>query len=231
MTATEDEHQSALVAFVGGARPATYPDQVAAYLLQHHGIPLGDAQIHRYWARSFLTSFRDDQMEDHVLHATPPIGAALVLIFGRYRRQQGALFSPLRFKVLLALDNVPTHVWLLDTMQVVVKSSCLIFDMAPSFADGSDTSHYRMAASAVHPDLIPMEGGCAFPKPGQPFLEREPPLFISASKVIHSKQDTLQLLVFIRVVEIHDLSIPTDSDDDPQALMMIPMEMASPALP
>jgi hypothetical protein len=48
MTATEDEHQSALVAFVGGARPATYPDQVAAYLLQHHGIPLGDAQIHRY---------------------------------------------------------------------------------------------------------------------------------------------------------------------------------------
>jgi hypothetical protein len=95
----------------------------------------------------------------------PPIGAELVLIFGHYRRQLCALFLPLRFKVLLALDNVPAHVWSLYTVQVVVRSSCLIFDMAPSSADGSDMSHYLVVAWAVHPDLIPTEVGHVFPKP------------------------------------------------------------------
>jgi hypothetical protein len=171
---------------------------------------------------------------DQVLHVVPPTGAELVLIFGRYRRLLGALFKPLRFKVLLALDTIPAHVWSLDTAQAMVGSSCLIFDTGPSSTDGSDMSQYLAAALAIHPDLILMEVGCVFPEPEQPFVEREPPLFISASEVIHSKQDTLQLRVFIRVVEIHDFSILVDFDNTPpppQAPMMIPVQMNYPTPP
>jgi hypothetical protein len=45
------------------------------------------------------------------------------------------------------LDSIPAHAWLLDMVQAVVGSSCLIFDMAPSSANGSDMSHFLAAAT------------------------------------------------------------------------------------
>jgi hypothetical protein len=126
----------------------------------------------------------------------------------------GTLFSLLHFKVFLALENIPAQVKSLDTAQLVVGSSCLIFDTAPSLADGSDMSHFLAVAWAVHPDLISTEVRCMFLELEQPFLERAPPLFLSASEIIHAKQGTLQLRVFIMIVEILDFTIPLDSDDD-----------------
>jgi hypothetical protein len=67
MTGAEDELRSALVTYVGGAWPASMPEQVTNYLLQHHDIPLGDAQIRRYRAGSFLISFRDDQVIEYFM--------------------------------------------------------------------------------------------------------------------------------------------------------------------
>jgi hypothetical protein len=32
-----------------------------------------------------------------------------MLIFSRYTRQAGALFSPLRFKILIAIENLLAH--------------------------------------------------------------------------------------------------------------------------
>jgi hypothetical protein len=69
-----------------------------------------------------------------------------VLIFGRYHWQTGALFSPLRFKVLLVLENILAHVWSWKTAQAVVGSSCLIFDTTPGMVFGSNLSIYWAAA-------------------------------------------------------------------------------------
>jgi hypothetical protein len=82
------------------------------------------------------------RLANWVLHAPPPAGADLILIFGCYHRQTGTLFSPLRFKILLALKNILAHVWSLETTQEVVGSSCLIFNTAASMADGSNLSQY-----------------------------------------------------------------------------------------
>jgi hypothetical protein len=86
------------------------------------------------------------------LHARPPVGVDIVVVFGRYRRQTGALFSPMRFKVLLALENIPAHTWSPEIAQAPVGSSCLIFDTSPAVADGSDLSAYWAAAWTTHPD-------------------------------------------------------------------------------
>jgi hypothetical protein len=67
---------------------------------------------------------------------------------------------------------------------------------------------------AVHPDLILVEVGCIIPEPEEPFVECEPPLFLSASELIHSKQDTLQFRAFIQIVEIHDFNRSDSSSDD-----------------
>jgi hypothetical protein len=55
------------------------------------------------------------RLANWVLHVPPPAGADLILIFGCYHRQTGTLFSPLRFKILLALKNILAHVWSLET--------------------------------------------------------------------------------------------------------------------
>jgi hypothetical protein len=86
MNVAEEELCSALVACVGGSRLTSSPTQVAAYLLQHHGIAEGDVQVHRYKVGSFLITFRGDRMADQVLHASLPSRDESILIFGRYHR-------------------------------------------------------------------------------------------------------------------------------------------------
>jgi hypothetical protein len=115
-----------------------------------------------------------------VLHAHPPVGYEFVLIFAHYRWPTGAGFKPL-----------PAHAWSLETAQAIVGSSCLIFDVAPSSSSGDDLLAFWATAWAMHPDLIPTELGCIFPEPEEPFVEREPPLFLSTSEIIHSKRETL----------------------------------------
>jgi hypothetical protein len=131
------------------------------------------------------------RLADQVLHAPQPAGADLVLIFGRYHRHTDALFSPLRFKIRLALEKILAHVWSLETTQAVVGSSYLIFDIAPDTADGSNLSQYWAAVWATHPDLILGEVGWVFLEPEQSLGERALPFFIPTSEIIHSKRDTL----------------------------------------
>jgi hypothetical protein len=64
----------------------------------------------RYQAEAFL-NFCDCQEADRVLHAAPPEGADRWLVFRRWMRQADALFKPLFFKVLLSIENIPTHIW------------------------------------------------------------------------------------------------------------------------
>jgi hypothetical protein len=96
-----------------------------------------------------------------------------------------ACFSPLRFKVLLALENLPTHAWTLDMVQAVIGSSSLVFEPTPASVSRVDRSHFYVVAWAVHPDLISAEVSGVLPKPKVPFVEGEPPLFPWASKIIH----------------------------------------------
>jgi hypothetical protein len=44
--------------------------------------------------------------------------------------------------------------------------------------------------------------------------DRAPSLFVPASQFIHSKRDTLQLRVLIKIVEVHDFTPQSDSDSD-----------------
>jgi hypothetical protein len=149
-----------------------------------------------------------------VLHTPLPDGAELQLIYKRWRRQSGALISPLFFKVLLSRENMPSHIWSVELAQMVVGSSSLIFDVSPASADGSDMSQFLVAAWAIHPDLIPNEVGYAEPEPVKPFIEWQPPLFLQASELIHSKCDTLGFWALIKILEINDFSPAEDSSDD-----------------
>jgi hypothetical protein len=87
------------------------------------------------------------------------------------------MFSPLLFKVLLAISNIPTHAWSMEMTQHIIDSSCLVFEVSPASLDRSDMSRFFAVAWSLHPDLIPNEVGCIFPEPEDPSVVGEPPLF------------------------------------------------------
>jgi hypothetical protein len=57
----------------------------------------------------FLLIFSSAVAIDHVLHAPPPRDAPFILMVQRWRHQLCTCFSPLCFKVLLALENLSVH--------------------------------------------------------------------------------------------------------------------------
>jgi hypothetical protein len=89
----------------------------------------------------------------------------------------------------------------------VVGSSCLVFETAPSSADGSDMSRFLAVVWTIHPDLIPREVGCVIPEAVEPFVVHQPSLFLRASELIHSCYDTLQLRCW-RFTTLHHCQTP-----------------------
>jgi hypothetical protein len=96
------------------------------------------------------------------------------------------LFSPLQFKVVTAIENLPTYTRSTTTAQEVLGSSAPIFDVAPASAAGSDLSQFLVAAWVRHPDLIPNEVGGIVLEPVELFVDHAQPLFVSSSKPVHS---------------------------------------------
>jgi hypothetical protein len=204
MDAAKEQLWNSLVTFVCGARLLASPAQVASHLLHHFEVTAEEVRVCRYGAGSFLLCFRYGPTADRVLHAPWPSSVGLTLIFSCYTRQASALFSPLQFKFLIAIGNLPVHTWSINTAQEVLGSSALTFDVAPVSADGSDLSQFLVATWARHPDLIPNEVGGVVPEPVEPFIDRVLPLFVSSSELVNSTYDTLQFRVFILVLEVHD---------------------------
>jgi hypothetical protein len=138
MNAAEAQLDSALVAMVGGSRPLVPPDKVQQHLRCHFQVEPHEVQVCKSRPDDFLLIFVDRNMADRVLHTPPPRDAELTLRFRRWTRQSRALFSLLRFKVLLSIENIPVHAWSLETTQHVVGSSCMIVDTSPRSLNGSD---------------------------------------------------------------------------------------------
>jgi hypothetical protein len=102
---------------------------------------------------------------DRVLHAQPPTATTFSPHFHCWSHQSRALFSPLRFKVLLVVDNIPVHLLLSKVVLAIIRSSCLSFELALDYVNRVDLSRFFVVAWARHPDLIPNGVGCLVPEP------------------------------------------------------------------
>jgi hypothetical protein len=214
MDAAEAEFSTALVAMVGGSRLTISRDQVHNQLVHHYRVDSDVVRVRRYRSDGFLVNFFDVATADRVLHGSQPQGVELVLIFYRWRRQWGARFAPLHFKVLLAVENISTHIWLVQSVQEIVNSSCMVFKLVLASLQAQDLSCFMVVAWAFHPGVIPQEIGCIVPEPEGPSKVDVSPLFLRASEIIHSRQDTLQFWAFIHILEIHDFTPPSDSSNE-----------------
>jgi hypothetical protein len=142
MDAVKAELAYALVAMVGGSRPRVSTGQVLGYLDRVFGIAGNVVQVRRNYPDDFLLSFLECGDADRVLLAAiaPPLELGFTLTFRRWTRQARASFAPLLFKVLLSITNVPAQAWSVETAQMIMGTSCLIKEVAPSSLQGADLS-------------------------------------------------------------------------------------------
>jgi hypothetical protein len=138
-------------------------------------------------------------------------------LFHYWCRHSRAMFSPLWFKVLLSIFNVPTHIWSANSIQEIINVSYLVFEVASCSSAKSNFSEFPVVAWSWNPDQILVEVGCVVPELGQPFVEWQLPLYLHALESLHTKCDTLQFKVFIQVLEVHDFHPLVNSDDDGRA--------------
>jgi hypothetical protein len=108
LQAAENALGLALVAMVGGTRPAVSPPMVAAYLLEHFDIRPGEAEVRRHDPEDFIVRFRRREDRDRVL-AAPPGGMLLPLVWRPWRRTSMASAGTFRFRVLVGMTRVPLH--------------------------------------------------------------------------------------------------------------------------
>jgi hypothetical protein len=171
MDVAEADLVNALVIVVGGSRPTVSPAQVALLLTTFYRVGEHKVHVHRSSSDDFLLLFAARQTADIVLNATPPVGAPFLLLFRRWCRQSRALFTPLWFKVLLSISVVPAHIWLAESIQEIIGSSCLVFEVAPCSASKSHMSKFMVVDWSLTLDLIPTEVGCVVPEPVPPFMD------------------------------------------------------------
>jgi hypothetical protein len=169
MDVAEAKLANVLVVMVDGMRLTAHPDQVLLYLPCHFLVEPHEVQVHRLHPDDFILIFNSAELVARVLLAPLPQDVELVLRFRCWHHQSRALFSPLWFKVPLAIDNIPAHAWLPETVHTIIGSSCLSFDLTPTSINRADLSRFFIIASAIHPDLIPNEVKMVVPEPEEPF--------------------------------------------------------------
>jgi hypothetical protein len=116
--------------------------------------------------------------------------------------------------MLLAIDNLPAHVWSPETVQIIIASACLNFEIVLALLNMADLFRFFVVAWAIHPNLISVEVGCVVLEPEGESVVGVHPLFLRAEELMHSKQDTLQFWVFVHVLEVHDFTISESSSDE-----------------
>lgn len=203
----------ALVAVVGGTRPAVNSDHVGRLLEEFYTVLPEEYTVRRHDPEDFLVEFASQDIADRVLRTSLPAEAPFQLIWKRWRRQSMASFASFRFRVLVELKGIPMHARNVDTAQIILGSSCCCLVEAPPAVAGNDSRRFYVAGWCVHPDLVPTSKMIWIPEPTP--QHHGYGLFLQPHEIIHSKQDGLWYLVHVRLVEVQDWNPDSDDDDTP----------------
>ncbi|KAG2582472.1 hypothetical protein PVAP13_6KG412100 [Panicum virgatum] len=202
----------ALVALVGGIRPAVSPLQVGMLLEEFFSVQHAEYTVYRFEPEDFLVEFTSAAVADRILHAHYPAKAPFQLIWKRWRRQAMASFASLRFRVLIEFRGIPAHARNITTATILLDTSCSDLVEAPPELVGDDRKKFFVCAWCIHPDLVPQEKMIFIQEPPEQYVETG--LFLRPHEIIHSKHDGLWYRVHIRIVELQDWNLSSDSSDD-----------------
>lgn len=155
MQRAEDDLGFALIALIGGARPAVSTAMLSTYLLERFDLTSLDADVRRYESKDFIVRFRHREDRERVL-AAPPSGALLPVVWLPWRRTSRAHAGSFRFKVLVAMSRIPLHARSASVAQTILGPSCANVEVARLRDIPDDDEHeFFVTAWCFHPRFIP----------------------------------------------------------------------------
>jgi hypothetical protein len=122
----------------------------------HFDLPSGLFMVHVHHPEDFLVLFWDYDVLQRILD-TPFPSSSIRLVFRCWRKESGAEWSPMDYKVRLGIQVVPAHLWLRSTTQKILGSSCALLSMAPETESKASLKKFIVTVACLYPDLIPNE--------------------------------------------------------------------------
>ncbi|KAG2551549.1 hypothetical protein PVAP13_9KG377132 [Panicum virgatum] len=172
----------------------------------------GEYVVSRFDPEDFLVEFSSEAVAYRILHAHHPDEAPFQLIWKRWCRQSMASFASLHFRILIEFRGIPAHARNITTARILLGTSCSGLVEAPPKLAGDNRKKFFVCAWCIHPDLVPQEKVIFIQEPSEQYVETG--LFLRPHEIIHSKHDGLWYRVQIRIVEIQDWNLSSDSLDD-----------------
>lgn len=207
INAAKDALSLALIALIGGNRPAMSPAEVRYHLVSRYHIDAEAFTVSRYAPEDFLVRFHARDVLEDVLHAPTPLGAPFTLLWRRWCHQPTATADALYFKVLIGISEFSAHLWSSEVVQHIGGSSCTGLEEVLATAAREDLREYLVAGWCIHPNMVLREETIYVPESLAPFVGG-PPLFLREHELIHSQLSVLRYSVTIRIVEVHDWAAP-----------------------
>ncbi|KAK1626853.1 hypothetical protein QYE76_001168 [Lolium multiflorum] len=164
----------AMVASVGGRRPAVSTEQVAA-ALRWRGITASAFSVHLHAPEDFLVVLESAELRRHVAGLPSVLVAGAPLVFRPWNRQAQARQVPLRTRAFLILEGIPPHAWDVGVVEDLLGKSCAVEEVAPETRSREDLSLFKLIAWTSDVDAIPVARMLAVPEPVRELERPLPP--------------------------------------------------------
>ncbi|KAK1561270.1 hypothetical protein QYE76_000106 [Lolium multiflorum] len=175
MNDLEHRLRHAVVAYVGGDRPAVTCAQVGAALDAQLGIGANGCSIHPYQPEDFIIVLASEDLRRRVLGSPSIHHAGFSLFVKPWTRLAQARKVNQRTRVQLIMEGIPPHAWDREVAEELLGSSCVVEELAPATRSRADLALFRLSAWTDAVSCIPSVRDLVIPEPQEldehgPFL-------------------------------------------------------------
>ncbi|CAM0910687.1 unnamed protein product [Alopecurus aequalis] len=155
----------AMVAYVGGCRPAVEKKLVLEALAVKAGVPEDAVSVHEYALEDFLVVFGSEECRNRVA-AMPFIEhKGISLFFRQWTRQAQAVKVAMRSKVELAIEGIPPHAWDMEVAEAILGTACAVTEVAPETRSREDMALFKLVAWTSDLEAVPVARTLLVPEP------------------------------------------------------------------
>ncbi|CAM0946564.1 unnamed protein product [Alopecurus aequalis] len=206
----------AVVAHVGGPRPAVSCSQVQDALIRVLGIPQGAFTVHWYRPEDFLIVLRTVELRDRVTTRTSLEYGGFSLFFKKWTRFAQATSESWGSRVQLVIEGILTHAWDREVVEDLLGTSCSNEEVAPATTPRRNLDMCSLSAWMANENRIPTARTLAVPEPEEAADSTPSPAREfsddSAATVNAPEQRELKLLKYKGLIHVDRV----EEDEDPE---------------
>ncbi|KAK1632757.1 hypothetical protein QYE76_007072 [Lolium multiflorum] len=164
MVDLEARLRHAVVAYVGGDRPAVSCEQVHDALEEKLGIGRNCCSVHPFQPEEFLIVLPSEDLRRRVT-ARPLEHGGFSLHTRPWTRLGQATQLKVRKKVQLVMEGIPPHAWERAVAEELLGTSCVVEELAPDTRARRDLALFRLSAWTEDTEAIPPARLLVIPEP------------------------------------------------------------------